>query len=152
MQTKARVEDVVEKLRAEGYRVTPQRLALLNILCSSPEHLSAAQVHARLRAQFPTTSLATVYKTLAVLKEIGEVQEISFGGEADSHYDAAHPTPHPHLICLRCEEILDAEVDASEECAQADRVQALAERAGYRVADYRFDIYGICPACQAQES
>ncbi|MBN1878305.1 MAG: transcriptional repressor [Anaerolineae bacterium] len=151
MNTNDRLEQIIEKFRAREYRMTPQRMALLEILCTSTEHLSAAELYERIRAQFPTTSLATVYKTLAVLKEMGEVLEISFGSDNDSHYDGYNVMPHPHLICVRCNKIVDVETTATQTLIELEHVKAIAERAGYKMINHRFDIYGLCPACQAQE-
>ena len=96
-----RLEEMVKKLRERQCRMTPQRVALLRLLAASEGHPSAAHLYDRLRAQFPTTSLATVYKTLSLLDEMGEVLELGFS-EDDNRYDGNKPYPHPHLICIRC--------------------------------------------------
>ena len=142
-ETGNRLETLVAKLRERDCRITPQRLALLEMLVHTDEHLSAAQLYERLLVHFPTTSLATVYKTLSLLKDMGEVIEISFS-DSDTHYDASDPTPHIHLICTRCRRISDAPViDAP------DLTEELAAQTGYKITGHRFDFYGICPNCQA---
>jgi Fur family peroxide stress response transcriptional regulator len=148
MNTKTRFEEIVEKFREQEFRMTPQRMAIIKILCTSPEHLSASELHEQIKAQFPTTSLATIYKTLTVLKEMGQVIEISFGSDKDSHFDGLEPTPHPHLICIRCEKIVDAELDDAQHLIESDLVKVIGERTGYQVTNHRFDIYGLCPTCQ----
>ena len=150
METNNRLEHIIEKFRAREYRITPQRMALLQILCTNTEHLNAAELYDEIKPQFPTTSLATVYKTLAVLKEMGEVLEISLGN--DNHYDGYRTTPHPHLICTRCHKIVDADIATRQNLTESEMAQALAKRAGYRLTGYRFDIYGLCPACQIPSS
>ncbi len=138
-----RLETLMTKLREQDCRITPQRLALLDMLIHSNEHLSASQLYERLLERFPTTSLATVYKTLSLLKEMGEVTEISFS-DGDTHYDASNPTPHIHLICTHCHRISDAPfVDAP------DLTEEMAAQTGYQITGHRFDFYGICPDCQA---
>jgi Fur family transcriptional regulator, peroxide stress response regulator len=139
-----RVNIIVSRLRDAGYRITPQRMALIEILCRSEEHPSAGQLHEQLKQRFPTTSLATVYKTLNVLKEMGEVLEIGFAGK-DARYDGVHPHPHPHLICVQCRRIEDIDVDLDRSQILAEEI---AERSGYRVLSHRMDIYGLCPQCQ----
>ncbi len=142
-----RYEQLIERLREHGYRLTPQRMATIRIMVESTEHLSAAQIYAELHERFPTTSLATVYKTLAVLMEMGEVLELhGEGGEV--HYDVLNPHPHPHLICVRCHRIIDAEADEALLAAQQAVTQKLAEAMGYEMLGYRFDVYGLCPACR----
>ena len=66
-------------------------------------------LYEQIKVQFPTMSLATVYKTLDLLKELGEVIEIDL--HDDSHFDGNRPYPHPHLICTSCKKIMDGELD-----------------------------------------
>ncbi len=139
-----RLEALIARLREQDCRITPQRLALLEMLIESDEHPSAAELYERLRARFPTTSLATVYKTLNLLKALGEVTEISFS-DGDTHYDAGNPTPHIHLICTQCHRISDVPfITAPNLTAE------LTAQTGYHITGHRFDFYGICPACQGK--
>jgi Fur family peroxide stress response transcriptional regulator len=137
-----RFEELVAKLRERQYRLTPQRIALLRLLAASDGHPSASQLYEQMKDQFPTTSLATVYKTLNVLKEIGEVLELGFSGD-DNRYDGNKPYPHPHLICIRCHKILDPEVSLAQSL-----IQEVAQSSGYRIVGHRLDFYGLCPDCQ----
>ena len=142
-----RVNTIVSRLREAGYRITPQRMALIEILCQNQMHPSAGQLHEQLKQRFPTTSLATVYKTLNVLKEIGEVMEIGFAS-GDARYDSAHPDPHPHLICVQCRRIEDIHLEHFEpETLEAE----IKERSGYQILGYRMDVYGLCPQCQQKK-
>ncbi len=145
MDPEARFEELMQKLRERHCRLTPQRIALLRILASSHDHPSAAHLYDRIRSQFPTTSLATVYKTLSLLDDMGEVLELGFSGD-DNRYDGNRPYPHPHLICLRCRRIMDADVQVAESLARET-----AQGAGFRVVGHRFDIYGLCAHCQDAE-
>ena len=138
----ARFEELVAKFRKRGYRVTPQRLALLRLLAASENHPSAAQLYERLQEHYPTTSLATVYKTLSRLKEMGEVLELGFSDD-DNRYDGNEPAPHPHLICIRCRKIIDPEVVSLRGLAQE-----VAANMGYKIVGHRLDLYGVCPDCQ----
>jgi Fur family transcriptional regulator, peroxide stress response regulator len=137
-----RFDELVAKLRKQKYRLTPQRIALLRLLAASDGHPSAHQLYEQMKDQFPTTSLATVYKTLHVLKEIGEVLELEFSGE-DNRYDGNKPYPHPHLICIRCQKILDLEVTLAKSL-----IQEVARSSGYQMVGHRLDFYGLCPDCQ----
>ena len=141
----ARFEELMKRLRERRYRMTPQRVALLRLLASSEGHPSAAQLYDRLRAQFPTTSLATVYKTLSLLDEMGEVLELGFSDD-DRRYDGNKPYPHPHLICIRCRKIVDAEARVTQSLAQE-----MAQGSGFQVVGHRLDFYGLCPDCQGAE-
>jgi len=138
----ARFEALVSRLREHEYRLTPQRIALLRLLAASDGHPSASDLYRRLHAQFPTTSPATIYKTLNLLKELGEVLELGFPDD-DHRFDGNNPYPHPHLICIRCRKIVDPEVSMAQ-----DLVQQVAQRSGYQVIGHRLDFYGICPECR----
>ncbi len=145
-ETDNRLEKVISRLRENGHRLTPQRLAVIKILVNNREHLTAEQVHARVQADFPMTSLATIYKTITTLKDMGEVLELSFGNQGN-RYDGNDPQPHPHLICVKCKRIIDPEIPALEELSQD-----LVRMTGYQVLSHRLDFFGICPQCQQEES
>jgi len=133
---------MIDKLKEQDYRLTPQRLAVLKILAESDSHPSAEHIYEQVKVDFPMTSLATIYKTLTLLKEIKEVLEISIGDD-HKHYDGRRPYPHPHLICNVCKKILDTDmVDLSNVS------QHLAKKTGYQITNYRIDFFGICPLCQ----
>jgi Fur family peroxide stress response transcriptional regulator len=131
----------VAALKERGLRVTPQRVELVRLIASSEGHPSAAQLHARIQRQFPTMSQATVYKTLALLKEIGQALEIDL--RDDSHYDGNRPQPHPHLICTQCKAIRDVEADL-----EASTIRRLARSSGYANIRSQVSFYGLCPACR----
>ena len=96
-----RLDAMVAHLRREGHRISPQRLEILRALAESPDHPSAESLYRRLLPRFPDMSLATVYKTIAALKQCGEILELQFS-DRDNRYDAKRPEPHPHCICLEC--------------------------------------------------
>jgi Fur family peroxide stress response transcriptional regulator len=140
--TELRFQQLVARLRESDCRLTPQRVALLRLLASSDGHPSASDLYERIRAQFPTTSPATVYKTLILLKELGEVLELGLSDD-DNRYDGSRPYPHPHLICLRCRNIIDPQVSLVDHLTQE-----VAELTGYEVIGHRLDFYGLCPDCR----
>ena len=141
-----RLNELVGKLKKHGYRFTPQRVAVLRILAVSQGHPSVEQIHDQIKVAFPTTSLATVYKTVTLLKEMGEILELGFA-DGSNHYDGNKPYPHPHLICTACGEIRDLEVPALSEM-----IQQVSQDIGYQIVSHRLDFYGICSRCQAHAS
>ena len=141
----ARLEELVSKLRARGFRLTPQRRAVLAILASEETHPTVEQIYRCVKEEFPMTSLATVYKTVALLKEMGEVLELSLSDEG-KQYDCRRPRPHPHLICVDCGRIVDLRLDELEQTPDE-----VARSTGYRIVNHRFDFFGICPNCQGAE-
>jgi Fur family peroxide stress response transcriptional regulator len=138
-----RLEESIRKLRECGCRLTPQRRAVLKILIEDRDHPSVEQIYDQVKQGFPMTSLATVYKTVALLKEMGEVREIEFG-QGRNRYDGYDPSLHPHLICVECKRIVDLDLPALSEL-----VETVAQQKGYQILRHRFDFFGICPQCQA---
>lgn len=141
----ARFEQLISKLRTSEYRLTPQRVELIRLIAASDGHPSASELYNQIKVQFPTMSLATVYKTLDLLKELGEVLEI--GLRDDSHYDGNKPYPHPHLICMKCQKIMDGEL----ELAVKNIVQEVEQNFGFQILKHQLDFYGLCPDCQKKK-
>ena len=138
-----RFTELIAALKERDYRLTPQRVELVRLIAASQGHPSAAQLYAKIKAQFPTMSLATVYKTLALLKEMNQVLEINL--HDDSHYDGNHPRPHPHLICMECNEIIDGEVSLDPEA-----IRKVEEVSGYTILRPQIALYGLCPDCKKE--
>lgn len=144
LDTHHRLDKMVQTLREKEYRITPQRLAILKILAESTDHPDVEHIFERVKRTFPTTSMATVYKTIVVLKELGEVLEIGFS-DGSNRYDANTPYPHPHLICTECKKILDPDLDTLRGVTEE-----LSKDTGFRIVSHRLDFFGICPECQRQ--
>jgi Fur family peroxide stress response transcriptional regulator len=139
---KIRINQMVQKLRERGCRITPQRLAVLKILAVSEGHPSVEQIYEQVKPDFPTTSLATVYKTVSLSKELGEVLELGFS-DGRNRYDGNKPYPHPHVVCIQCKKIIDPDLSSL-----ADVADELAQETGFRIVNHRLDFFGICPDCQ----
>ena len=103
------------------------------------------QVYEQVKVEFPMTSLATVYKTVNLLKEENELLELGFANES-SRYDGYTPYPHPHLICVKCQCIIDFEVEFFTALPQE-----LVRKYGYQIVNQRVDFFGVCPQCQSLE-
>ncbi len=84
-----------------GKRLTTQRRLIREVLEANEGHLDVEAIHDRVKIRDPNISLATVYRTLAVLKEMGRVEEHGLG-EDHGHYEAVHDRPHYHFACLGC--------------------------------------------------
>ena len=139
-----RLAKMIDALKEEGHRITPQRLAILKVLAKSENHPEVEWVHRRIKKDFPTTSLATVYKTITLLKDLGQVLELGFA-DRGSRYDGNRPYPHPHLICTECEAIVDPEFPAMEKLAQE-----MAKESGFQITHHRLDFFGLCPKCRKE--
>ncbi len=137
-----RTHELIDALRKTGYRVTPQRVEICRALAESRNHPSPQAIFEQVSAKFPGISQATVYNTLTVLRDLGEVVEVGLGQER-THYEP-HPGPHANLICVRCGKIED--VDDPQVAALSAQ---LASRQGLRIKAAHMDIYGFCRQCEA---
>jgi Fur family peroxide stress response transcriptional regulator len=137
-----RLGQMLLKLKDHDFRITPQRLAVLKVLAASDGHPSVDRIYDTVRAQFPTTSIATIYKTVALLKQENEVLEISFP-DGSNRYDGNKPYPHPHLICTRCKKIIDPDLSSLEDLAKE-----VANETGFQITNHRLDFFGLCSECQ----
>ena len=140
-----RLDHLLLTLKERGQRITPQRLAILRILASSEGHPSVDEIYNAVVKDFPTTSLATVYKTITLLKELGEVLELEFS-QGSNRYDGSKPFPHPHVVCTRCKSIVDPDLESL-----SAMTAEVSEQTGFKVVNHRLDFYGLCPECQKEK-
>ncbi|MCU0580379.1 MAG: transcriptional repressor [Desulfobacterota bacterium] len=138
----ARLRQILTRLKERDFRITPQRLAILKILAASNGHPSVDKIFDQVKLDFPTTSLATVYKTVTLLKELGEVLELGFP-DGSNRYDGNKPYPHPHMVCLKCKRISDPDLQSVEELTREAE-----QKTGFDILSHRLDFFGICPDCR----
>lgn len=137
----ARFNEMISLLKERDFRLTPQRVELVRLIAVSEGHPSATQFYAKIKEKFPTMSHATVYKTLALLKEMNQVLEIDL--RDDSRYDGNRPGAHPHLICTKCSQIVDGEMEIDPRL-----LRQLEETSGYQILRPQITFYGLCPGCK----
>ena len=134
-------KQMIAAFRTTGRRMTPQREAILAYLAARTDHPSVRQIHRELSPRVPSLSLATVYKTLKLLKELDEVLELGFP-EGGNRYDGNKAYPHPHVICVKCKKIIDPELSTLE-----DMAEEIARETGFRILEHRLDFFGLCGDC-----
>lgn len=130
------------RLKASGKRITPQRKLVLNILDQASGHLDATEIYERGRKEDTRLSLATVYRTLSMLKEMGMVRELHLDDE-HHHYELDDRDGHSHLVCLKCGRVI--EVDSSDFVAAARLVGA---KHNFSIQGAQVELNGTCAACQ----
>lgn len=133
------LEQIVTGLREEGFRITPQRLAIVDYVLNTEEHPSADRVYHVVKKKYPMVSLSTVYKTLDLLKQKQLVRQIEIGGE--SRFDG-HIDEHINLICMKCGNIEDIDEDLKEIQARA------AKKSKYQIVKSSFELFGYCGNCK----
>ena len=140
---KERFETIVRKIRDHGHKITPQRLAIVGILAKSDGHPRAEDVYDLVKGDFPTMSLATVYRNILLIKSLGEVLELGFP-DGSNRYDGNKPHPHPHVFCNRCKKIVDPDLDSMDIMKKE-----VAEKTHFKILSHRLDFFGICSDCMA---
>lgn len=121
--------------------MTPQRMAILRALLSE-DHPTVQRIYAVVSRDFPMTSLVTVYRTIALLRDAGEVLEVD-SLDPLPHYDGLRPAHHPHLVCETCGRVVDApQLELGALTAE------LALRAGDWALSAEVHFFGRCPDCR----
>lgn len=129
-------DDIETDLRAEGVRVTRQRLVILHVLREATDHPRAEDILTRAKQMDASVSQATVYRTLAVLEKSGTVLRNEFDG-AGARYELAGDIHHDHLIDLDTGDVIEFRSDKIE------RLQAeIAAELGYEIEWHRLELYG----------
>ena len=143
--SKKRSQIIIQKLRDNGYKITHQRLAIVKILARSEGHPSVEEIYGQIKRDFPTMSLATVYRNILLIKSLDEVLELGFP-DGSNRYDGNKPYPHPHVICVKCRKIVDPKLDSLEEMKKE-----VSAETKFRILNHRLDFFGICSDCMAEK-
>ena len=132
---------LVESVRGKGYRMTPQREMILDAI-HEEGHITADEIYQRVCAKSSAINLATVYRTLEMLKQLGIVTAIDTGGGC-VHYELAGEQPHHHLVCEACGETVELDCDVL-----LPLEQELCRRYGFQMNLNHLALFGLCPQCQ----
>ena len=135
------MDQIAAIFKEKKLKLTPQRLAVYNYLINTTAHPSADTIYTDIHVQYPTMSLATVYKALKTLVEVGLIQEINVG-EGNFRYDA-NSFPHPHLQCLKC-----GKVDDFMNFTLDDLNASAQTHTDYKIVSSKVYFYGYCKDCQ----
>jgi len=127
--------------REKGIVFTTQREKVLRAVIEAGKHIDAEELHRRLSASTQRVDLATVYRTLQMLREHGLVAENQFG-ERRHRYEQAEGRHHDHLVCLACGKVQEFEEPAIEQLQER-----VARRHGFTALSHRLELYGYCRAC-----
>lgn len=130
------LESVITNLRRNGFRVTPQRLAVIEFLVGNKAHPTAEAIYDELKKRYPMMSFSTIYNTIKALQRIGEIIHLSSADEP-AHFDP-DTSPHHHFYCLECRQLKDIFRDLD---IPRDQIN------GHRVQFWRVYFYGTCSDC-----
>lgn len=135
----------LDRLRDKGYKITPQRRAVLQAFAACPPFPTAQQIREEVRKQQPDVSLDTIYRNLSLLTELDIVHEIfRSSGNVYELADAAHH--HHHLVCTEC-----GHTECIDVCPMTDAYEQEAARKGFQITGHIFEFYGLCQKCQQKK-
>ncbi|MBM4323261.1 MAG: transcriptional repressor [Deltaproteobacteria bacterium] len=130
---------MIEKYKDSGLKLTPQRIAILKYLEGNIEHPSADDIYKAMSKRFPTMSFATVYNTLETLRKHGQITELNFD-PFKKRFDP-NPNPHHHVICVKCQKILDVQNEFVFKPPKIDSEE-------FEIIGSHIEFYGICSKCK----
>ena len=134
-------------LRQHGYKLTPQRRRVLNVIGRSREHLTPAAIYEMVRQELPGIGLVTIYRTLEILAELGLICEVHTGGNCRSYLMRRPSEHHHHLICSDCGTVVDF-----TDCDLSRLEQRLHRETGFKIENHLLEFAGQCQNCQRAQS
>jgi Fe2+ or Zn2+ uptake regulation protein len=138
------LDELFEKFRQNGLRITPQRRVILELLTADDSHPTVDDVYQRVLAVMPDVSRTTVYNTFRELTDLGELVPVRDLSEGGQRYDTNNDMHH-HLYCVACHQLLDVDRDFEGITLPPE------DASGYQVLSRQVTFYGLCPDCQAAE-
>jgi len=142
-----KLQDVITKLRENGYKITPQRQEIINVLMGEHKHLTVEEIHTRISRRYPNLSPDTVYRNVGVLARLNVLARADFGDGKARYKLLEHDGHKHHLVCLGCgnsEEVNFCPLDYMDDRSIRDKK--------FDVQRHSFEIYGYCWACRKKEA
>lgn len=136
------MKKLVAILREHGYKLTPQRRAILNVIALSHEHLSPAAIFGEVHRKHPDVGRVTVYRTLEILVHLGLICEVHTGGKERSFIMRVQPEHHHHLVCSGCGLVVDF-----ASCNLEKLERKLSRDTGFAIDSHLLELHGRCPQC-----
>jgi Fe2+ or Zn2+ uptake regulation protein len=137
------VDEILETIRSAGFRLTEPRKAIIQVLSEAEDWQTPDEIHARARAYCASLGLVTVYRTLAMLSEMGYVRRIHLEhgchGYVRTELDHGH-----HIVCRNCHQTV--EFPGLQEVSFL--IERISDTTGYLVQEHMLELLGLCPDCQ----
>lgn len=137
------MEKLITILREKGYKITPQRRAVITAFLESNKFATAQQILDQVRETNPDMSLDTVYRNLALLVNLGVISEINTRGKDGNIYELITTEHHHHLVCLSC-----GKAECLDFCPINREKLATASKNGFNITSHSLEFYGYCHNCR----
>lgn len=138
-------DEIISVFKKEGYRITKQRLSILDILRNTTAHPTAEEIYNMVKRQIPDISLGTVYRTLNILEELDLLQKLTYG-ESCCRYDGNVDT-HYHAICLNCGRVFDVDEPVLDNLGER-----FSQKTDFTITEHRLELYGYCKDCEPKKT
>lgn len=148
MGNRDRFQAVLDKLLEKDYKLTPQRRIVVETFVENADkHLSAEDVYNLVKGRNPDIGLATVYRTLDLLAELGVLQKINFGDGRSRFEFGEDLHHHHHMVCIICHTVTEFGEDFLDQLEEE-----IGGQTGFKVLDHELKFFGICAQCQEKEA
>ena len=138
------LETITQQLAARQFKITRQRRAVLSAIAASHSRLSPAEVYAKAKRQCRDLGLATVYRTLDILAELGAIRRVHLDDGCEGFAPVSAEHGH-HLICRECSAAIEF-----EDCDMMALLRRVEAKTGFKVEQHWLELVGRCPECQAK--
>lgn len=139
------INELKENLKEKGYKLTPQRRAIVDIIIDKEgQHLTAEEIYDEVKRICPDIGLATVYRTVLLLEEVGVIYKLDLN-DGCSRYELVHSDEehrHHHLVCNKCKKVFEVQDDLLEELE--NRIEKTYK---FKILDHSVKFFGICSEC-----
>ncbi|MFL0196468.1 Fur family transcriptional regulator [Clostridium sp. WILCCON 0269] len=139
------IERLKNSLKEKGYKLTPQRRAVVDIIIKNEgKHLTTEQIYDQVKIECPEIGLATVYRTVQLLEDIGVICKLDLN-DGCNRYEIVHREEnhhHHHLICTKCSRIIEVTDDLLESLERK-----IEEKYNFKILNHSLKFYGICSEC-----
>ncbi|ADL51578.1 ferric uptake regulator, Fur family [Clostridium cellulovorans 743B] len=141
------MENILQYLKEKGYKLTHQRKVVLEVIIDNVgNHLTVEELYELVKKQYPDIGLATVYRTIQLLEEMGLVLRLELDHHGIARYELVNEAEnhqHHHLICNRCKKVTEVEEDHLEILENE-----IEKKYNFKIENHSLKFYGLCEECK----
>jgi len=138
---------IENSLRQSGYKITPQRRSIIDVIMNARQHLTPTAIHEKVHREYPSIGLVTIYRTLEMLAELGLICETHTGGSCRRYLMRRPAEHHHHLVCSDCGKVIDF-----TGCDLGELEQRLAAETRFKITGHMLEFLGQCRECAANSN